>query len=289
MIKCDCVILNYNDSEESVKAALRLSASELVDRIIIVDNCSDDDSWEKLQLVSDEKIEVIKTGKNGGYGYGNNEGIRFLYDKYHSKYIMIANPDTKISDEAIKSILSAFEKDSNLAIAAPLQRDIKGAVIKNFAWKVPTPVQYIFMDTKLERMFYKNAYSLTESAPSSLLYVDCVPGALLFVRTEDFLKVKGYDENVFLFCEETILGFKMKKHNKTTAVVTNQYYDHEHSVSINKSIKSELKKKKMVQNNRIYFLKEYMNISVTMTLFAKCVFGLSNLKTILKTFICSFK
>lgn len=289
MIKCDCVILNYNDSEESVKAALRLSASELVDRIIIVDNCSDDDSWEKLQLVSDEKIEVIKTGKNGGYGYGNNEGIRFLYDKYHSKYIMIANPDTKISDEAIKSILSAFEKDSNLAIAAPLQRDTKGAVIKNFAWKVPTPVQYIFMDTKLERMFYKNVYSLTESAPSSLLYVDCVPGALLFVRTEDFLKVKGYDENVFLFCEETILGFKMKKHNKTTAVVTNQYYDHEHSVSINKSIKSELKKKKMVQNNRIYFLKEYMNISVTMTLFAKCVFGISNLKTILKTFICSFK
>ena len=57
------VILNYNDAQTTKKLAESWKDSRAIHNIIIVDNCSTDDSWEQLQVLKDEKVELIRTEK----------------------------------------------------------------------------------------------------------------------------------------------------------------------------------------------------------------------------------
>ena len=43
--KCSCVILNYNDADTTIDLVERIEGYDLLWQIIIVDNCSTDDSW----------------------------------------------------------------------------------------------------------------------------------------------------------------------------------------------------------------------------------------------------
>ena len=47
--KICCIILNYNDAETAAGLAEELKESRLIDDILLVDNCSTDDSWEKFK------------------------------------------------------------------------------------------------------------------------------------------------------------------------------------------------------------------------------------------------
>ena len=68
----DVCILNYNDFETTQKLVEKMRRFSIIDHIVVVDNHSTDDSYDKLCLLEDEMVIVIQTPKNGGYGYGNN-------------------------------------------------------------------------------------------------------------------------------------------------------------------------------------------------------------------------
>lgn len=89
--------------------------------------------------------------------------------------------------------------------------------------------------------------------------VDCVAGSLLLISREAFEKTGGYDENVFLYYEETILGCKMKKAGLDTYVCSDVHYLHLHGISISKSVTSEVKRKKLLLKSHHYTLKNYLN------------------------------
>lgn len=90
-------------------------------------------------------------------------------------------------------------------------------------------------------------------------YVDCVPGALLLYDTDKFLEVDGYDEEMFLFGEETTLGFKFKEKGYKSLLILDDYYRHEYSVSINKSISQKSKQLEILYHSRLLFMKKYLS------------------------------
>lgn len=71
---------------------------------MVVDNFSTDNSVQLLSDIISEKVEVIVSNKNGGYGAGNNYGIKYLIDKYNSDYILLSNPDVIVEDETINKL-----------------------------------------------------------------------------------------------------------------------------------------------------------------------------------------
>ena len=58
------VILNYNDAQTTKKLAESWKDSRAIHNIIIVDNCSTDDSWEELgefkERFMSEKVQLPK-------------------------------------------------------------------------------------------------------------------------------------------------------------------------------------------------------------------------------------
>lgn len=284
MNKCSCVILNYNDAVTTTDLISKISGYKCFNKIIVVDNCSSDNSFFELSKLKNPNLIVIEADHNGGYGAGNNIGIKLAYEQLNDKYVLIANPDVFFSEELVFNLIRLLESNEKYILASAIQKDRNGHCILDIAWRNPTIYEMIFMDFKplkrriFERMHYPKEYLMNHN--SSI--VDCVPGAMLLIDTEKFLDIGGYDENMFLYCEETYLGLKIAKTGYCSVLYSQGSYEHIHSVSINKSIKSELKQYKLIIDERIYLLKKYMNSKVIHVFLAYIIYSIIFLVRLIK-------
>lgn len=267
-----CIVLNYNDVDTTCHLVDKISSYNVFNYIVIIDNCSTDNSLSVLEqkYKKNNKVIVKETQKNGGYGYGNNYGIKLVHNVLNMKYAIVTNPDVDFSESSIKRLVEVAQ-NKNAAIVSGVQK-VNNKEIKNRAWKIPTILSCTVSDTRFARLFsnyYPNSYFIQEVSQ-----VDCVPGAMFLVDTNKFLDVGGFDENMFLYCEETTIGFKLKEKGYKVYIVNNIYYDHQHSVSINKSIPDIKLQRSMIYKNRLYFMKTYLKENKIMYQFSKAFFKL---------------
>ena len=98
------VILNYGTYEQTIRNADILLAHNTSVFVVIVDNCSPGDDYEKMSAYYVEygRAVVVETGENGGYSKGNNFGIRKMLEKYPDiEYIGIMNPDVRCEEDGM--------------------------------------------------------------------------------------------------------------------------------------------------------------------------------------------
>ena len=56
-----CVVLNFNDSKTTIELLNRMKNMKSIDVIVVVDNCSTDDSFSVLKQYTSKKIQVIQS------------------------------------------------------------------------------------------------------------------------------------------------------------------------------------------------------------------------------------
>ena len=254
------VILNYNDSKTVIDYIQLIKDYKNIDKILIVDNCSPDGSYEKLKKYRSDKIEVIQTDGNKGYAYGNNYGVHYL-EKKNEKYdfITISNPDIFVKDSTIQKCLEFLEKHSDIGMVAPTMFLPDGKASPLAGWK-ERKLDSDIRDSSMFLTRLKNK-SHVECYPKShfkgeFSYVDCIPGSFFIIRYDTFRDVDYFDENTFLFFEEDILGKKLKLKGYKVAVLNELQFIHYESVTINKTL-AYLKKYKTLQKSKKYYHKTY--------------------------------
>ncbi|WP_312441352.1 glycosyltransferase family 2 protein [Lacrimispora sp.] len=260
-----CIILNYNDAETTISLVNSMVNYEILDSIVIVDNCSTDESASRLQAIARGKVHFISTEKNGGYGYGNNQGIRYAYGSLHASHVLIANPDVKVTEECIQAMKDSFLKISRLGVAAAVTRDGTGKVALS-SWRLNSLLGDILDTGLITRRIFAHWLNdrpelKTDFGKERYVYVDAVPGSLFMADIHALMECGLYDEEVFLYYEEKILGFQLKKKGYGTVLLLNQSYVHLHSVSINKNVKSILKKQALLHKSKLHYYKKYLGIN----------------------------
>ena len=123
------ILLNYN-SYDYTKACLEsLQESNYENfQIVIVDNDSLDRSFEKLKQLETERIHIIQSGKNAGFAYGNNIGIRYAKNKDFD-YILLLNNDTLVTKEFLtKIVFTATEFKSDITTCRIMYNDNKDMI-----------------------------------------------------------------------------------------------------------------------------------------------------------------
>ena len=93
------LIINYNDAESVLKLLDNIKEYRCLDLVVIVDNASTDDSYEKLKKMENQKIVVLKNPENRGYAAGINYGAKYLIELYDIENIIISNADIIIKKE----------------------------------------------------------------------------------------------------------------------------------------------------------------------------------------------
>jgi N-acetylglucosaminyl-diphospho-decaprenol L-rhamnosyltransferase len=269
-----CVILNYNDSETTVSLINKIKRYSIINHIIIVDNCSTDKSFEHLNEYSSDTITVLSTPKNGGYGYGNNYGLLYSYHELEADYTLIVNPDVEFEENIIYSLLNLMKENNNCAITSckPINKDKK----MDYARKYTSGLQDVLSASLIVNKFIGARYYEEEYFQNKdFCQVYEVPGSLLLVKTAWMVQHGLYDEDIFLYEEEKILAHKMAQNNLKTILSLKDEYIHNHSVSISKTYKSNVSRKKILLNSKYIFLKKYKKFNKFQLLLTKIFFRLS--------------
>ncbi len=271
-MKIGCVILNYNDSTTTISLLNKIKSFHLLNRIIVVDNCSKDNSYQALKEFEDSKIKVIQSTRNGGYGYGNNLGIKYLKEIDEPDFILIANPDVQFTENVINQMIENTSDD--VALIAPLTLDMSGNVQLPVAWKVPRLKDFfLFSSIVLNKLFKPMSYT-KDYFQKDICEVGCVQGSFFMINAKN-IGDRIYDENIFLYFEESCLGKMFQDRGLKTILLTNVTYIHAHSASINKTIKSEVNKRRIMLDSFLQYFKDYYHypdiVIKIMNLFKKII------------------
>lgn len=259
-MKCGIVILNYNDYENTSRLLNEIQRFESINYIVVVDNMSSDNSYERLLKYSNERTYVISSGENGGYGKGNNVGVRYLIEHFDVDIICISNADVCFSEDFVKAILRNFSENPEYAIITGLQMKPEGGMARHPFWKCYDDNSYLLQRTcqlylidKFGNSPLLRNYINHTMNEKSMFQVGAVEGSLFFVRADDFIKVNMFDENVFLYFEEDILAFKIQKLGKKIGVNPLVSYIHYGAQSISKSVSSIFSIKQYKKSSIYYF------------------------------------
>lgn len=263
MKKICFIILNYNDADTTIKLVDELKDWTVNDlHIIVVDNQSIDGSFERLNerycLV--ENIDILLSEKNGGYSYGNNFGSKYAIERYSPQYIAIANPDIQIDQTTFEKLLTTFDIDHSVAMVAPIMKSTKGDY-KIYSQTIPTYMDDLvacYHSSKSKTIIGKEFQYLNDE--KNMVLTEMLPGSFFVLRTVCFEEIGLFDENVFLFCEERILGNKLRDKGYKAVLRSDLFFVHAHSVSIKKSY-DIIGTWKILMDSRYYYQKVYNHIN----------------------------
>jgi GT2 family glycosyltransferase len=288
-MNCCCLILNYNGYEETAQL-IKIIADYNFSNILVVDNCSTDNSFYELQKHATKKISIIRTFKNGGYGSGNNFGMRYAFEVLKADLVLICNPDVVYEDGLISRLKSLFKENKKIGVVSALQKDKNQREVTISAWKIPNTWDYIFsVGGILKKCIPTFYYSLDFLHHTSTVQVDCVAGSLLMISKDAFKVTGGYDEDIFLYCEETTLGCKMRDAGYETYLCSDCTYTHLQGVSISKSIKSILQQKKIMLNSHHVLLRKYLKANHFQVLVDKIISNIVLCEEAMKSFLKQLK
>lgn len=195
----DVVVVAYNSSATLRDCVVELAeAPEL--HLVVVDNASSDDS---ASTVRDLDVHVIEAGGNGGFASGCNLGAA----AGTSPYVLFLNPDARIDRESIQA-LARTASGADIGASAPRIVSSSGELEysqRRFPRVVSTYAQGLF----LHRVFRHAAWT-DEVVRDDAFYAhpqspDWVSGACLLVKRSVFEQVGGWDEDFFMYSEDTDL------------------------------------------------------------------------------------
>jgi GT2 family glycosyltransferase len=117
------VIVTYNGAKWIEKCISSVLNSSYPIKIVIVDNCSQDNSIEILNRFP--QIHLIQSQENLGFGKANNIGINFALNN-QADYVFLLNQDTWIFEETIQSLVEIAEENPDFGILSPLHFSADG-------------------------------------------------------------------------------------------------------------------------------------------------------------------
>lgn len=208
--KVSIVTVTYNSSRNIVKMfnSLILNEEYINDVIIIENNSPDKSETRKICKSYASKLNLrYILNQNVGFARSCNLGATVA----KSKYILFLNPDTELNNNSISVLLNHLQKNrSEIAGGKAINYEL---VPHGSAVRSPNLFIGLFEFSNLGKLlriksahkkFYYQDIKILET--NSDKFVDAVSGAYLLITKNAFEKLRGFDENIFMYLEDVDLG-----------------------------------------------------------------------------------
>lgn len=212
------VILNYRTPElalESAAAAVR-AMDGIKGEIVIVDNDSPDDSHAVISAALAEadwnregRVRVVQSGHNGGFGAGNNFGMRGgLSSGEQPDFYYLLNSDAFPDPKAIVRLRDFMLAYPRAGLAGSQSRGLDGEP-RHSAFRFPSIASEFERGARtgfISRLLENSNVAI--AIPRSDTQVDWVEGSSLMLRRKMVDEIGMFDEVFFLYFEETELCYR---------------------------------------------------------------------------------
>lgn len=273
------VVLHYNvvDVTISLIDSIKKLLSDCKYRIVVVDNCSPNESGKLLyrQYFDDEKVKVVLLNANEGFARGNNAGIKYARQNYTCKFVCCINNDTLIIQKNFIQLIDKEFKKSNSAVIGP-KILLKDGSFQKSAYKLNTLEYYkkllIFFENRkyenvtnniglkgrMKRWFptlYIKMKNIKDDFFGNKLlfkqYNVVLHGCCLIFTPSFFEKLDGFNPNTFLYHEEELLYISLLKENLKSVYCPSIKIKHLEDVSTNSINRTNKEKIKFINKNEV--------------------------------------
>ena len=195
-VNASIIIVNY-DGGEYILACLQSLVNVIDDgvEIIVVDNASADDSPNLIKRAFPD-IRMICSETNLGFGGGSNLGVRYA----RGKYLAFLNPDTIVEPGWLESLVQALEAKPNAGLATS----------KILLMDDPNRINTCGNNVHITGLTLCRGMGQSADTYPKLDEVSAISGAAFVVRRDLFDWLGGFDENFFLYMEDTDLSLRAR-------------------------------------------------------------------------------
>ena len=178
--------------------------------IIVVDNASTDGSRSFLEARF-SNVKFIWNETNLGFSKANNLGLKFTT----GEYTLFLNPDTIVPEDCFEKCIDFFETHADCGAIGVKMIDGSGNFLKESKRSFPTPAASFYKLTGLHKLFPTHkkfaAYYAGHLSESNTASVEVLSGAFMMVSDKMLKRVKGFDEDFFMYGEDIDLSYRIKK------------------------------------------------------------------------------
>lgn len=265
------IIVTYNSVAYIAKCIDSILRQSCNVEIIVVDNCSTDDTVNFISK-NYSSVKLINSGNNGGYGKGNNLGIKHA----NSDKIIIINPDTIMENECVSQILEPLNLEDKI-ITTPKIWIYDGSAI-NSAGHINH-----FTGLGFTRGLGEDPNSFTSPE-----YVSGVIGTCFALKKKNMIELGGFDENFFMYREDGDLAWKAHLKKYKIKYVPTSVIRHDYSLNVSPNKLYHIERGRYIILRKYFSIIDFIILSPSLFLVEVLSFGYA-LKLGYKGILCKLK
>jgi GT2 family glycosyltransferase len=199
------IVLNYRTPDLTIACVQSLLRSRGVDLdVLVVDNCSGDDSVARLRehCAGEPRVTILARDRNDGYAGGNNAGIVAVRQR-GARYTLILNSDTVVDPDCVQRLVDDAERDPSIALVTP----------RIFFGDPPDRVwfgggRFSLWTGRPVHVGYRGLAAASWSDARDLPFA---PGCALLVRIAALGEVPLFDASLFSYIEDLDLSLRLRR------------------------------------------------------------------------------
>ncbi|WP_298153197.1 glycosyltransferase family 2 protein [Flavobacterium sp.] len=277
MIDVSIIIINYNTSlltYNCVVSIIETTPKNMQYEIIVVDNASRKDDFhdleEKLKVLQNSNIQLIRSRINTGFASGNMFGVQFA----SGKYLAFINNDVELTTDSFTALDQFFKQNPDTGVIGiqPIFADKRKQVAFGHFDTFSNRFFGYWLYEKLNPNKAKRHKTYTEP-----IQADYVVGSFMFFKSEHFNAVGGFDTNIFLYFEEMDICKRLLNNNLKTIFYPSIDYIHINGASTNlgytKKIELKISHLYIVRKNHGFFSYALLKTFFVLIFFFKSLFN----------------
>ena len=237
-----CIVLYNNERELLKKAIESFLNSEKALKLFLIDNSPTD---ELKDIIDSTLVEYVHNPSNPGFGAAHNIGI-IKASQIKSKYHLVLNPDIYFNSGTIESMILYMNDNEQVGVTMPEIHYPDGSP-QRLAKLLPTPLDLFtrrFVPIPAVKEAINHRFELYDYKYDRPIEVPFLSGCFMIFRTDVLVKIKGFDEKIFMYAEDIDICRRVMKLGYKTIVypITNVFHAHEKKTFLKfNNLKSYLK------------------------------------------------
>lgn len=215
-MKVSVIIVTYNAISWIARCIDSIKNSTLSADIIVVDNNSTDETVLFLNENYKNRIHLIKSFHNLGFGKGNNVGIKYALKKDYD-YIFLQNQDAFLMPTTLEHLIAVSIENPDYGIISPIHLNGQGDGLEYFFGK--------YMDGEFTPGFYFDY--ITGSKLRKIYRTNFVNAAAWLIPVSVLHTVGGFDPIFWHYGEDNNYGQRVKFHGYKIGIVPECFIVHD--------------------------------------------------------------
>ncbi|MGM0258455.1 glycosyltransferase [Enterococcus sp. AZ102] len=205
---------SQKDIKKAVETIEKYTSQNISKKIFILDNGNTPQEYSDI-IKNNVDVAYINLKDNLGFGKAHN----YLLNKENSRYHLILNPDVYFEEDVFSKLIVEMEQmpQNEKIVLVPKITDESNQlqmVYREHITLIDIIVRVLYSKFKIFKKRY-NKHTLTNQNYERNFEVPFAQGSFLFMHTEFFNELKGFDDRYFMYLEDADLCKRIwKEHGK---------------------------------------------------------------------------